>query len=174
MPEHPEPHDRAVLLGGLTRAELAQRLAEAGVLLNAHAETLLDDLDLEDGTVRSIRVVERTVAELGLPDGAPLSRVFSAAERSGLRLCPPETAPFLRLQTLGQAASTDSVLSAGRAPEGSLTVAAAPLRADDEYPKGFYLRVVDTVPWLRGYRCDDEHVWAPEDRFVFRLPDPSA
>lgn len=45
----------------------------------------------------------------------------------------------------------------------------APSR-DDEYPKGFYLRVVDGRAWLRGYRCDDGHSWSPDDRFIFQLP----
>ncbi len=38
----------------------------------------------------------------------------------------------------------------------------------DDYPKGFYLRVVDGRAWLRGYRCDDEYDFDPADRFVFR------
>ena len=60
-------------------------------------------------------------------------------------------------------------MSAGRAPEGSLTVASEILSDDDEYPKGFYLRVVDDAAWLRGYRCDDEHIWSSDDRFLFRM-----
>ena len=44
------------------------------------------------------------------------------------------------------------------------------LSRDDEYPKGFYLRVVDGRAWLRGYRCDDGHSWSPDDRFIFQLP----
>jgi hypothetical protein len=27
---------------------------------------------------------------------------------------------------------------------------------------------VDRQQWLRGYRCDDEYVFAPGDRFAFR------
>jgi hypothetical protein len=36
-----------------------------------------------------------------------------------------------------------------------------------DQPWGFYLRRVDGVPWLRGYRCWSGHVWAPEDVLVF-------
>jgi hypothetical protein len=61
----------------------------------------------------------------------------------------------------------DSVLSAGRSPAGAVKVAAAPLSDDVAFPKGFYLRVVDGVQWLRGYRCDDEYRFAAGDRFAF-------
>ena len=98
-----------------------------------------------------MQIVERTVGGLGFPDGATLSQLFEAAAEHGLRPCPPATGPHLRLSTLGQEAAPDSIMSNGRAPSGSVTIASTPLRDDDEYPKGFYLRVVDGVPWLRGY-----------------------
>ncbi|MCC3265239.1 hypothetical protein [Arthrobacter gengyunqii] len=72
-----------------------------------------------------------------------------------------------------QAPSRSSVMSSGRAPDGGLTVAAEALSPDDQYPKGTYLRVVDGRAWLRGYSCDDQHVWSPSDRFIFQLPPPS-
>jgi len=61
----------------------------------------------------------------------------------------------------------DSVLSAGRAPSGSIKIASQPLSDDVEYPKGFSLRVVDGELWLRGYRCDDSYVFEPEQNFLF-------
>ena len=158
----------AVTVGGLTRTELVDRLRRHGVGLNAHAETLLAHA-VFDGPIaaRTVVVAERSVADLGFSEGAGLSGILAAARQRGLLLCPLDTAPYLRLAMLGQSGSTDSVLSAGRAPQGSLTVASEPISDDDEVPKGFYLRVVDGQPWLRGYRCDDEHTWAPEDRLVF-------
>ena len=70
---------------------------------------------------------------------------------------------------LDQQTAPDSIMSKGRAPSGSITVASIPLREDDEYPKGFYLRVVDGVPWLRGYRCTEQHNWSADDWLLFRL-----
>ena len=109
------------------------------------------------------------MSELGLVDGGTLPEVFAAAARQELALCPPDTAPYLRVAMTWQENAPDSVLSAGRSPAGALKVASAPLSDDDEYPKGFYLRVVDHEPWLRGYRCDLEYRFAAEDRFAFRL-----
>ncbi|MCR2810603.1 MULTISPECIES: hypothetical protein [unclassified Microbacterium] len=157
-------------IGGLSRAELRSELSARGILLNAHAETLLADAAFDQQPRRVIAVTERTVAALGRPEGAHLSEIFALAREGGLLLCPPDAGPYLRLALTDQDTSPDSVMSAGNAPTGSLTVAAEPLRADDEFPKGFYLRVVDGRPWLRGYRCDDAHTWSAEDRFLFRVP----
>lgn len=166
------PHSRELAIGGLRRDHLLEALRRRDVGLNEHARTLLAHAAFDEPEKRVIRVTERSVRDLGLSGGAPLSGVFAAAAAAGLAPCPLVTAPFLRLAMTDQAASSDSVMSAGRAPEGSLTVASAPVSADDEYPKGFYVRVVDGRPWLRGYRCDDEHLWSPDDRFVFAVDQP--
>ena len=171
MSNEPRIEHLDVVVGGITRSQLTSRLSERGILLNAHAETLLEHAVFETRTAQTVAVTERTVAELGLPDGGSLSQILEAAQQQNLLLCPADTGPHLRLELIEQATSADSVMSSGRAPTGSLTVASAPLSDDDEYPKGFYLRVVDGEPWLRGYRCDDEHVWSSDDRFVFRVPE---
>jgi len=170
-PQDPvERKTTAVRVGGLSRADLMTQLSSLGIGLNAHAETLLSDASFDETAPREVTVVEYSVLELGYPEGASLSQVYARAEASGLRLCPPAAGPYLRLALMGQSSAPDAVLSAGRAPSGSVTMAAHPLRDDDEYPKGFYLRVIDGRPWLRGYTCDDEYIWSPEDRFAFELP----
>lgn len=159
-------------MGGLAHEELSARLTVAGVLLNAHAETFLAAA-LTGGISdpEAVSVVVRSVRELGFPDGGTLPEIYERAVAGGLRLCPPATAAYLRLALHDQESAPDSVLSAGRAPSGSLTVAAPRLRDDVDFPAGLYLRVIDGRPWLRGYRCDDQHVWSADDRFVFREPD---
>lgn len=160
-----------VEVGGRSRFELHRMLGEAGVHLNAYAETLLAHPAFDSPVSRTLQIVERTVAELGLEDGGVQSEVFAAARRLGLELCPLVTGPYLRLAMMDQVSAPDSVLSAGRSPAGALHVASEPVSADVEYPKGFYLRVVDGRPWLRGYRCDDTYVSPPEQRLAFVLPD---
>ena len=157
-------------VGGTGRAELRAALQSHGVLLNAHAETLLDHEVYAVRDPVELTIVERAVGELGLGDGGTLPEVYAAAQQQGLWLCPPDTGPYLRLAMRSQPNAPDSVLSAGRSPAGSIKVAAAPLSDDVEFPKGFYLRVVDGVPWLRGYRCDDEYRFSAGDRFAFALP----
>lgn len=157
-------------IGGLSRHALLAELERNGVQLNASAITLLDDAAFDRPTPQRMTLVERSVADLGLPAGGTLSQILAAGCEQGLQLCPLATGPYLRLLLRDQATAPDTVMSNGRAPSGSLTLASAPLSADDAYPKGFYLRVIDDQPWLRGYRCTDEHIWDPEDRFIFQAP----
>ena len=159
-----------VTVGGLSRSELLGQLASDGILLNVHAETLLGSGVFDGQPPRVIALVVRSVADLGLAEGATLSTIFSIAQQQGLALSPADTGPNLRLVVDHQVDAPDAFLTTGRAPTGSLTVASAPLEEDHEYPKGFYLRVITGQKWLRGYRCDQEHVWSGEDRFVFRQP----
>ncbi|WP_426515998.1 hypothetical protein ACPPVQ_15360 [Diaminobutyricibacter sp. McL0618] len=152
----------------MTRTELRTTLYTRGVLLNPHAETLLDHpvFDLRDE--EEISIVERSICDLDLSAGGTLLEVFAAAREQGLTLCPADTGPYLRLAMTTQGNAPDSVLSAGKSPAGALKVAAAPLSDNVEYPKGFYLRVVDNQQCLRGFRCDDAYRFTPEDRFAFR------
>lgn len=139
------------------------------ILLNEYAEMLLDHAVFDRRDDEEIDIIECSVGDLGLNESAPLVDVFTAADEQGLTLCPPDTGPYLRLAMTSQANAPDSILSAGRSPAGSIKVASAPLSDDMAFPKGFYLRVVDGQQWLRGYRCDDEYLFSPEDRFAFQL-----
>jgi hypothetical protein len=143
-------------------------LNEAGVLLNEAADLLLANAAFDRQTRDRLVIVEYTVRQLGLESGAALSVIFSTASTLGLSLCPAITGPYLRLAVTDQESAPDSIMSKGSAPSASITVASAPLVDDDGYPKGFYLRVVEGVSWLRGYWTGDDHVWAPDDCFAFR------
>ncbi len=93
--------------------------------------------------------------------------VESALERK-LSLCPMELGPHFRLQYLDQPeGSIGHPVTQHRAPPGSITIASEPLEADHSFPKGFYLRRIEGTLWLRGYCCDDENIWDPEDRLAF-------
>lgn len=155
-------------VGGMSREPLRAELRRGGIHLNPSAVTLLENAAFGRPTPQRITLVERSVAELGLSAGGTLTQILAAGPEQGLKLCPLATGPYLRLVLRDQATAPDTVMSNGQAPSGSLTLASAPLSADDAYPKGFYLRVVDDQPWLRGYRCTDEHLWEPEDRFIFQ------
>ncbi|GAA1107905.1 hypothetical protein [Arthrobacter flavus] len=160
-----------VQVDGRPRTQLVMTLRDAGVQLNTYAETLLAHSTFDDPPGQTLRIVERTVEQLGLEQGAVLSQVFAAARKQGLELCPLTVGPYLRLALTDQANAPDLVLSAGRSPAGAIHIGSEPVSEDVKYPKGFYLRVVDGQAWLRGYCCDDTYVWTPEQRFVFLLPE---
>ena len=144
--------------------------------LNPLAEALFAD---ERFTTSRERVpcapVKVTVAELGLPDGGTFDAIVARAAERGLQLCPLELAPHLRLALLDQPeGAIGRPVTEHRAPPGSLTVASAPLCDDEEVPKGFYLRRIEGVLWLRGYQSWSGHVWSGEDTFVFVRSAPGA
>lgn len=163
--------DLQLVVGGLSRDALRDALAAQGVALNSYAEMLLQQSAFDDRTEQTVRVTRRSVAELGLPEGGTLPQIRAATAAAGLLPCPLQTGPSLRLAMTDQEQAPDAVLSAGRVPTGALHVLSAPLSADHEVPKGFYLRVVDGTVWLRGYRCDDEYVLPPESQLVLRVPE---
>lgn len=160
-------HPLSIDIDTMPRFLLADALSREAIEMNESALTLLQNSVFDDPIPHRLTVVERSLGELGLEGGGALSEIFAAATASGLKLCPPTTGPYLRLLLRSQGMAPDSIMSNGRAPSGSLTIGSAPLELDAEYPKGFYLRVIEGRPWLRGYRCDDEHVWGAGDRFVF-------
>lgn len=162
-----------LLVGGLSREQLRERLAASAVQLNAYAETLLARPCFDERAPEAITVAQCRVEDLGLPEGGTLSEVIAASLRQEFELCPQDTGPYLRLAMASQSPAPDSVLSAGRLPTGALHVLSVPLGADHDDPKGFYLRVVDGVSWLRGFRCDDDYVWAPESVIALRRADGS-
>jgi hypothetical protein len=163
-----ENDNRRCVVGGASRERLLARLEERGVQLNESARTLLAHSCFELRAPESLEILRCSLAELGLPEGGTLPEILAAVRHRDLAPLPPDAGPYLRLAFEDQAQAPDSVLSAGRAPSGALHVLTEPLSADDEYPKGFYLRVVDGVTWLRGYRCDDEYVWPADSVFALQ------
>jgi hypothetical protein len=161
-----------VQIGGQTKAELVERLRHSGVEINESGRILFEsDRFITSDVATELATVELSVHDLGFPQGATLSDVFAGARRVGLRLCPLELGPHLRLQLLDQAEGfVGQPVWRHRAPPGSITIASEALSDDDEFPKGFYLRRIQGTPWLRGYRCGPEHVWDPEDRLLFAGP----
>ncbi|MFO0962668.1 MAG: hypothetical protein U0625_07135 [Phycisphaerales bacterium] len=161
---------RTLRIGGIAKSELLQRLESQGVQLNdAARELFADDRFTVAGAPSVVSTVERSVADLGFPNGATMPQLCEAARGLGFHLCPLELAPHLRLQWLDQPEGQGGQPpTQHRAPPGSVTVVSAPISEDDRVPKGFYLRRIEGVLWLRGYRSDAAHVWSPEDRLLFR------
>ena len=163
-----------VRIGGLSKRELLHSLSKHAIRWNQAAEDLFQD-DRFQASTREMEVPIRATSleELGFPEGATYPRIIARAHEWGLRECPLELGPFLRMQyqeatqRVGAQNSGAEQLSQGKAPIGSLTVASRPLDEKDQTPKGFYLRSLDGERWLRGYWADFEHVWSCDDLFVF-------
>lgn len=160
---------RLIRIGGASKPELLSRLQQAGIRLNEAAQALFADDRFTTSIVSSIvEIAELSVDVLGFRNGATIAQIVERAEAVGLSPCPLELGPHFRLRYtdqpeghLGQAPSRH------RAPPVSVTVASAPLGEDEDTPKGFYLRRIEGVLWLRGYRSWAGHIWSAQDVFVF-------
>jgi hypothetical protein len=146
---------RHVVIGELTKLELLTTLRSHSISINTQAETLFTALpESVRKTVRLLTVI-LSVRQLGFSDGTTSKDLYARGCELGFSLCPLELAPYLRLQYLDQ-------------PEGHwLIVASTPPSGRNDLPTGFYLRRLEDGLWLRGYTADPEHVWDPEDHFVF-------
>jgi hypothetical protein len=160
---------RRVRIGGVSKSELLARLDEARVCLNPLAHALFADDRFTTAAVPSVvEVVQLAVVDLGFRQGATFVQIVEQAASAALSPCPLEVGPHLRLELTDQPEGFfGQPASQNRAPAGSITVASVPLSDRDETPKGFYLRRVKGVLWLRGYRSWHGHIWSPDDVFVF-------
>jgi hypothetical protein len=160
---------RTIEIGGWTKSQLIEKLQQSFIMMNEYGERLFADDRFTTSEIKyTLPTVELTVSDLGFPDGATTAQIFSKARELGLELCPLELGPYLRMEYLDQTEGySGDFLQRHQAPSGSITIASEILTEDDDFPKGFYLRKINGVLWLRGYRADNLHVWNPDDHFVF-------
>ena len=158
-------------VGGLPKVDLIQKLQQSSISLNQYGERLLfDDRFTTTETAYSVEIVELSVRDLGFPNGATLPEIYKQANELGLQLCPPDLGPYLRLEYVDQVEGNSGNLSQkNEAPSGSVTIASEIISDEESFPKGFYVRKVDGVLWLRGYVADNLHVWNPDNRLIFKL-----
>lgn len=156
-------------IGAVSKAELLRQLGLNGVSLNSAAQDLFaNDLFCTATSRSTLEVHELAVEDLGLTEGCTTEEAVKAAANFGLRPCPLELGPHFRLQFMEQAEGQIGFPETKHcAPPGSISVISDPLSGDDDTPKGFYLRKVGGVLWLRGYRSGNAHVWSPKDRLAF-------
>jgi hypothetical protein len=154
---------------GLSKSELREMLISGGVMLNPFAETLLESNEFTVSVGKKlVSLVDVSLKEMGFADGTTLPQIDERANELNLKACALEVAPHLRLKYQSQPVAPVNTAS-NNAPLGSLTVYSEPVNDDDDFPKGFYLRNIEGVLWLRAYRCSAEHIWSPGDRFIFSI-----
>ncbi len=160
---------RTLEIGGLTKSQLIRKMQQQSISMNEYAKRLFaDEKFTTSDTKYSLQIVKIAVEDLDFSDGATLSQIFKKASELGLELCPLEVGPHLRLEYLEQPEGDSRNPShQHQAPSGSITIASEIISKDDYFPKGFYLRKINDVLWLRGYIADDLHVWNPNDQFIF-------
>lgn len=147
---------KEISVGGLTRDQLLQQLAEAGIKFNKYANMLFEHPSFfPNDKFEIVQLIKIKSADFNLSNPCSYQEIVTQASRLGLSLCPLYLAAFLRLEYLDQ-------------PEGPyLTIASTKPENDENYPNGFYIRNFDGALWLRGYRADDDCEWPSENEFIF-------
>jgi hypothetical protein len=161
---------RTVTVGGLATSALMEELQRNAILINEAGERIFaSDLFTTAASRSVVTTVELTVRDLGFPQGATIVEIYARAKALGLALGPIELGPHLRLQYLDQPeGACGKPVRQHQAPYGSITIASEQLTEEDDFPKGFYLRRIEGALWLRGYRSGPDHIWKPDDHFIFR------
>lgn len=153
-------------IGGLSKKQLLETLNNANVRINELGLTLLNsEYFITTEFRRKVFLTEIKLKELGFENGCNLSTLFEAAHIHGLKPCSEETAPYLRLSYIQS--NSKGMERLHKSPPDSATVVSRIIDNDDDFPKGFYLRTVDNQLWLRGYICNNNHIFDPNDLFIF-------
>lgn len=148
---------KEIFMDNLSAEELLEKMKAKGIQFNKYAEMLFEHSSfLTSGKARKVKLVKVNLTDLKLAKPTRFQDIVSAAAEKGLKLCPLNLAPFLRLEYLDQ-------------PEGPyLTIASLKIEDDEKFPRGFYLRKLEGVLWLRGFCASDDWEYPLDMEFVFQ------
>lgn len=78
-----------------------EKIELQGIWKNEYTEDLLDKTEYSKES-KTYKLVQFTVGQLGFPQGATTDQIYAKAEELGLKLCPAEVGPQLRLSYSGK------------------------------------------------------------------------
>ena len=144
----------------MSKEALLQKLVAAGVQFNKYAEPLFEHpLFVPCEKPETVTLVKLSFSDLEVKVPCSYESILESGQKMGLKLCPLYLGAFLRLEMMDL-------------PEGPYLAIASPRsEADENFPAGFYIRNLESVQWLRGYRVDGEPEWPPHHEFIFVKPD---
>ena len=150
---------RTITLGNAWGVEkLETALNKNKHMIDPAAEHMMHAPEFNTGHIASeIPLVRVTLGELWLEDGVGYADIFAAAERVGLKLCPPELGPRLRLEY-------DQLY------EETLVVAMVPIKDEDDLAAVFTVHHWDWGQGLGGACCgisNNEDEWHADSGWIF-------
>lgn len=78
-----------------------EKLESQGIFISDYGKDLLDKTEYSKEQ-KQYKLVQFTVGQLGFPQGATTDQIYAKAEELGLKLCPAEVGPQLRLSYSGK------------------------------------------------------------------------
>lgn len=143
---------RTVQLG--THQEFHRALTSEGFIISRSADEMLPKVEVALKPSK-LQLVVVSVAELGFPTGAEDSQIFVKAVEAGLKRCPAEVGPQLRLQYPDQPRGED------------LLIAMRPI-ADSRGIRGVFCVGHDAGGRWLGTSPEEPHsLWCNDTRWVF-------
>ncbi len=127
------------------------KLESQGIWKNEYTEDLLDKTEYSKES-KTYKLVQFTVGQLGFPQGATTDQIYAKAEELGLKLCPAEVGPQLRLSYPGKDLKF---------------IAMKQISGRDGYPLVFHLISDDSGLGLDADDADPSYEWFSDDQFVF-------
>jgi len=148
---------RPLTLGLHKTADLyREALTQAGFKISDWTRDILGKPQFTVATEETeVNLVVVSVADLGFPKGATRAQIYTRAKQLGLKLCPPEVGPALRLQYSDQ-------------PQGEwLLIAMEPISGPDGSPYVFCVGHGDSGRWLRESGGFPRGCWNADCCWVF-------
>ncbi|MCZ4068387.1 hypothetical protein O1W71_11970 [Microbacterium sp. H37-C3] len=116
---------------------------------------------------RELFLITRSFAELGYTEGDQLSAALRKAAAEGLEPCPPKGVSEVEA-LIREGGALHRLLSRKQSPRGVLLVSKLEGSEFAGLPATWLCqRLVDGTDPRGAYRCEDGHLWAPDDRIAF-------
>lgn len=147
---------KTIMIGGTSTDELLELLAQHGFKVSAWAKDLMQQPAFVCGARETeIDLVYLTPRDLGFTEAPTTPELFARAKERGLKLCPAEVGPRLRLNYPEQLAGD------------YIWVGMEPIVSSEGYPRVFLLGHVRGFPWLLADFAYPGDRWALACPFVF-------
>ncbi|MBU3896067.1 hypothetical protein KKG36_02030 [Patescibacteria group bacterium] len=151
---------KTIKLGGLKNADDFRRAIKGcGMRINDGADDIIGTpgFVVAAGEVE-VDLVKVTVGDLGFTNGATRGQIYVLAEELGLKLCPPEVGPQLRLQHKDQ-------------PNGEwIIIGMEPIRDSDGNLHVFDVGRGDSGQWLGSDYGNPDNFWSAGNQWLFVRP----
>lgn len=149
--------------GLMTADDFCRAIKKMGYHISGSANNILDNRAFtvaDKGTEVDLVVI--SVADLDLNNtngnGTMRKDIYRRAKKLGMKICPPEVGPQLRLQYQDQPMSE------------LLVIGMKPINVSDGHPRLFRVERGYNGLWLDGPRGYSDRFWNDLSRWVFLLP----
>jgi hypothetical protein len=155
----------SVYIGDYEKDQLRNKLINENIQMNKYANDLFDS-ELFTISIRNkeLNIIELNVKELGFSKGATINEIINRANTFHFSSCPFEVGPYLRLSYKDQKEEIET--DKNKAPRGSITIISNIINEDDDFPKGFYIRKINNLLWLRGYISPMDYIFDNESNIA--------